>query len=246
MAEPILDLYTLFGAMPPRGTDPGTGALKTAMAKHGVSGAVTLSTRALFHSPSAGNRETQALCGESGGSLLPAAVLDPRTPRAETLLTGARLISLFPATQKWPIAFAPLENAFKALAARGVRAPLFFEATRPGDATALRTMLNSTGYGGMVVLAGLTGAAFAEAVALAAAEERYVLCTDSLQGVGEIKLAVDLVGAGRVLFGSGGVARGSLAASLALARVAGLPEETLAQVLGGNTKRLLATGGAVA
>lgn len=246
MAEPILDLFTLFGAMPPRGTDPGTGLLKTAMAKHGVAGAVTLSTRAIFHAAAAGNRETQALCNDSGGVLLPAAILDPRTPLAETLLTGARLISLFPTTQKWPIAYAPLELALSALASRGVKTPLFFEATRPGDATHLRTLLGATGFTGSVVLAGLTGAAFAEAVALARTDERYFLCTDSLQGVGEIKLAVDLVGAGRVLFGSGGVARGSLAASLAVARVAGLTEEVLAQVLGGNTKRLLAAGGAVA
>ena len=246
MAEPILDLYTLFGAMPPRGANPGADALRVAMAKHGVMGAVTLSTRALFHSASAGNRETQALCAESEGALLPAAVLDPRTPRAESLLSGARLISAFPTTQKWPVAYAPFENALAALAAREVKTPLFFEATHPGDATTLRTLLNGTGYRGAVVLAGLTGGAFAEAVALALSDERYVLCTDSLQGVGEIKLAVELVGANRVLFGSGGVARGSLAASLALARVAGLPEETLAQILGGNTKRLLAAGGVVA
>ena len=246
MAEPILDLYTLFGAMPPRGTDPGTGALTTAMAKHGVAGAITLSTRALFHSPAAGNRETQALCNESGGILLPAVILDPRTPRAETLLAGGRLISLFPTTQKWPVAYTPLEHALNALAARGVKVPLFFEATRPGDATILRTLLNATGYGGTVVLAGLTGSAFSEAVALALSDERYVLCTDSLQGVGEIKLAVELVGVNRVLFGSGGVARGSIAASLAVAQVSGLPEETLAQVLGGNAKRLLAVGGTVA
>ena len=246
MAEPILDLYTLFGAMPPRGAEPGIGTLKNMMAKYGVAGAVTLSTRAIFHSPSAGNKETQVRCGESGGVLLPAGVLDPRVAQSDTLLTGSRLICLFPTTQKWPIIYAPLENALKALAGRGVKVPLLFEATQPGDATQLARLLSTVGYGGSVVFSGLSGPAFSEAVALAQADERYLLCTDSLRGVGEIAYAVSLVGAGRVVYGSGGVSRGSVSASLAVARVAKLSEADRELVLGGNTKRLLAAGGTVA
>ena len=178
--------------------------------------------------------------------MLPAGVLDPRVAQAETLLTGACLICLFPTTQKWPIAYAPLENAFKALAGRGVKVPLLFEATQPGDATALARLLTATGYAGPVVFSGLSGAAFSEAVALAQQDERYLLCTDSLRGVGEIAYAVGLVGANRVLFGSGGVARGSVAAALAVAKAATLSTADRELVLGGNTKRLLATGGTVA
>ena len=99
MAEPILDLYTLFGAVPPRGAEPGTGTLRNMMAKYGVAGAVTLSTRAIYHSPAAGNRETLARCGDAGGTLLPAGVLDPRVAQSDTLLSGSRLICLFPTTQ---------------------------------------------------------------------------------------------------------------------------------------------------
>ena len=246
MAEPILDLYTLFGAVPPRGAEPGTGTLRNMMAKYGVAGAVTLSTRAIFHSPSAGNRETLARCGDAGGTLLPAGVLDPRVAQSDTLLAGSRLICLFPTTQKWPITFAPLEHALKALAERGVKVPLLFEATLPGDATQFARVLSATGYAGPVVLSGLSGPAFSEAVALALTDERYLLCTDSLRGVGEIAYAVSLVGASRVVFGSGGVSRGSVAASLAVAKAAQLSEADRELVLGGNTKRLLAAGGAVA
>lgn len=246
MAEPILDLYTLFGAVPPRGAEPGTGTLKNMMAKYGVAGAVTLSTRAIYHSPSAGNRETQVRCGESGGTLLPAGALDPRIAQSDTLLTGARLICLFPTTQKWPLTYAPLENALKNLATRGVKVPLLLEATQPGDATLLARLISGVGYSGSVVLAGLSGPAFSEAVALAQQDERYLLCTDALRGVGEIAHAVGLVGANRVVFGSGGVARGSIAAALAVAKAAALSDADRELVLGGNTKRLLATGGAVA
>lgn len=246
MAEPILDLYTLFGAVPPRGAEPGTGTLKAMMAKYGVAGAVTLSTRAIFHSPSAGNRETQVRCSESGGSLLPAGVLDPRVAQSDTLLAGSRLICLFPTTQKWPLAYAPLENAVKGLVGRGVKVPLLFEASQPGDATQFARLLTTAGYAGSVVFSGLTGPAFSEAVALAQQDERYLLCTDALRGVGEIAYAVSLVGANRVVFGSGGVSRGSVAAALAVVKAASLSETDREQVLGGNTKRLLAAGGAVA
>ena len=76
------------------------------------------------------------------------------------------------------------------------------------------------------MFSGLSGPAFSEAVALAQADERYLLCTDALRGVGEIAYAVSLVGASRVVYGSGGVARGSVSASLAVAKVAKLSDTT--------------------
>lgn len=245
MAEPILDLFTLFGPIPPLGAEPGAGTLRTAMEKHGVAGAVTLSTRAIYHTAAAGNRETQAICAEVGGALQPAGLLDPRVAKADTLLTGARIIMLFPATQKWPVAYAPLEHALSSLAARGVKVPLFVEASRPGDATALRDVLQKTGYAGPTILASTTGASLSEAIAIAATDERYSLCTDGLRGIGEVAMVVGLLGASRVVFGSGATARISLASALSFVRSAGLNEADRAQVINGNTKRLL-LGGVVA
>ena len=83
MAEPILDIFALFGPIPPAGASPGTDALRAAHTKYGVAGAVALSTRGIYHSAAAGNRETVKLCTESGGSLLPGAVLDPRVPKPD-------------------------------------------------------------------------------------------------------------------------------------------------------------------
>lgn len=241
MAEPITDIFALFGPIPPHSAEPGTEALKAAHERQGVVGAAVLSTRGIYHSAAAGNRETLAKCAESGGRFLPLGVLDPRVPAAHTLLNGARGVALFPATQNWPVAYAPLEESLQQL--KDSRIPLFFEATRPGDATALRALLRATGFGAPVVLFGVPAAGLAEAFALASGDARYLLCTDRLRGVGELALAVENLGPDRVLFGSGAIARGSLGAAIATARAAGLDPAHLTQVFSGNARKLLAAGG---
>lgn len=243
MAEPIYDLFALFGPVPPHGAEPGTGAIRAEHTRHGVAGAVALSTRGIYHSAAAGNRETLALCEESGGTLLPAAVLDPRILSPETLLPGARLIALFPATQDWPVTLATLTAALKALAGRGVRVPLLVEASRPGDATALQAMLLRAGYVGPAILAGVDCDTLAEALTLAYDDPQFFVCTDRLRGIGEVALAVARVGADRVLFGSGAIARNSLGAALATIRAAELSPAERNSVLAENTRRLLAAGG---
>ncbi|MFM7322470.1 MAG: hypothetical protein ACKO5K_13235 [Armatimonadota bacterium] len=244
MSEPILDCFALFGAVPPRGAEPGTAALTAAHAKVGVSGALVLSTRGIYHSALAGNRETQALCAESGGKLLPTAVIDPRVADVAGMAKGARALALFPAHQGWPVRYAPLERCLKALAAAGNTAPLLVDVARPGDATALGEVLSSAGYSGNVVLLGVGGEHLAEAVAVAANHANISIGTDRLSGVGEIAMTVATLGAARVVFASGCVARGSLSAAVAAVRVAAVSNEDRTAIFSGTAKRLLAGGGA--
>ena len=94
MPDPlILDAFTLFGPVPPRAaSQPGTDELIELMDRHGVAGAITTSTRGLYYSAPAGNRETAALCQEAGGALQPAAILDPRLPFAAHATTGGTIV----------------------------------------------------------------------------------------------------------------------------------------------------------
>ena len=69
MSNPIIDVFTVFGAVPPRTTEPGTAKLVASMDRLGVQRALTISTRGIYHSANAGNRETAANCGQSGGKL---------------------------------------------------------------------------------------------------------------------------------------------------------------------------------
>lgn len=245
MADFVLDMFTLFGPVPPRGGETGTARLQALLERHDIAGAVTLSTRGLYHSAAAGNRETIALCAEAGPKLAPAVVLDPRQPGAERTIAGGRVLCLLPDTQRWPALFAPAADLLRSLVAAGGSAtanlPLWWEAARPGDATAIAQTLRETGYPAPVILGGVTGECLYEAIVAAKGNDRLFIATNGLQGIGEVKTAVDAIGANRVVFGSGAPAR-SLGSALALVRSAGLSPDAQAAVFGGNARKLL--GGA--
>ncbi len=244
MAEPILDVFALFGPIPPAGAAPGTDRLRATLTRNGVAGAIAFSTRGIYHSASAGNRETAKLCQESGGMLLPGAILDPRVARPDTSHQGARMLALFPATQGWPVGWLPLTQLLKRVAGEGVAAPLMFETTRPGDSSALHDALEKSGYAGPVVLIGVDDPTLSEALAVASSDPKVHLATDGLSGIGQLAQVVELLGAERLVFGSGAVSRNALSAALAVVRASGLDSATQAQILSQNARRLLASGGA--
>lgn len=232
----LFDILTLFGPVPPHGGEQGTAGLVALLTRHKISGAAALSTRALYHDAARGNRETRTACAEvSAPRLVPLTVLDPGGG-GDT--TGARFLAAFPATQGWPVRYAPLAAALRSSPA----VPLLLEVGRPGDATDATALLRDTGFAGPVVLAGIKGAVgLSEALAVARDQERIHLATDGLRGLGEIETAVAALGARRIVFGSG-APRVSLGAALAIARQATLSDEDRALVLGGNARRLLQGG----
>ena len=245
MAEQIFDIYTLFGPVPPRGGDEGTSRLRALLTRHGVGAAATVSTRALYHDPAHGNRETREVCaasdGDGGPRLFPGAILDPRLPVGAEHLEEARLLCLFPDTQGWPVYFAPLRARLREFSGTGV--PLLCEVSRLGDATALAALLDDIAFSAPVILAGVTEqAGLAEALAVAGEHERYLIATDGLCGVSEIESAVAALGPERVVFGSD-APRASLGSALALLRYADLGEADRARILGGNARQLLGIRG---
>jgi hypothetical protein len=247
VADLILDVHTLFGPVPPRGAEDGVNHLLELLDRHNVAGAVTLSTRGLFYSASAGNRETIYYCEKSGNRLLPAAVVDPRSPSAPTAVRGARLLCFLPATQNWPIVYAPLRDLLQTFLAKGgstPNVPAFWEASRVGDATAIAQLLKETDYPAPVLLGSVNGATLMEAVSVARANPRIHVVTNEMRGLGEVAFAVEKIGSERVLFGSGAPNR-SLGSAAALVRAAGLSPEEEALIFNGNARRLL-VGGSVA
>lgn len=244
MPEPILDLFALFGPIPPRTAEMGTEGLKAAHAATGVAGALALSTRGIHHSAAAGNRETQKLCGESGGRLLPVGVLDPRVPELGSLPTGVKAIAAFPSLQGWPIRYAAFERSLRQIAESGAGLPLLCDVSRPGDATALGELVQKTKVMSPVLLLGVGSDDLAEAVAVMSEMPQLMLGTECLLGIGEVALAVSLVGPARVAFASGCVARRSLRASVAVVQGAELSDADRTAVLSGNARRFLSGGAA--
>jgi len=242
----VLDCFSLFGPVPPRGVPPlGTGELLAQMRRHSVAGSIALSTRGLYYGSSAGNRETAALCGQSGGVLQPAAILDPRVSVTAQAISGARMLCLMPTTQRWPLPFAPLDELLSSLRDTHPKVPIFWEATRTGDATRILQAVTAAGNANQMLLGGVTGDSLIEAISIARRDNRFGIITNGLHGIGEISMAVDAIGASRVYFGSGAPVQ-SMGGALAVIRYAGLSDENLAAILGENAKRLIAAGGVAA
>ena len=243
----IIDFFTLFGPHPSKGamTPSGTGALLAAMEHHSVGAAVALSTRAAYFDAAEGNRETKQQVTESGGKLIPAALLDPRRPHPERTGGGARVLMLLPGMQRYPLPYTPLTELLRTLAQLGGAAaaaiPIWWEASRPGDATAILQTLRETNYPAPILLGSVSGENLMEALAVARViPDRIHVATNGLRGIGEVGQAVATLGAERVVFASGAPNR-SLGASLAFIRQAALSPEDTALVLGGNARRLFGT-----
>jgi hypothetical protein len=154
------------------------------------------------------------------------------------------MFCLFPATQNWPVRWLPFTQILKELVAEGVKVPLLFEATRPGDTTALFEALASVDWQTPAILVGLNDATLSEAVAAARRDARLHLATDGLTGIGQLALVAELAGIERLVFGSGAIARNALPSALAVVRASGLDAAAQSQIFSQNARRLLAMGGA--
>lgn len=239
--EFVFDLYTLFGPLPSRGdTDPGgLEGLQALLARQRVAGAATLATVAVYADAAAGNKATLEACQAAGGRFVPAALLDPRAPL--TPVTGARIVYLLPATQGYPLPYAPVADCLRAAQAAGL--PVFAEARRPGDATAFGAAIREVGYAGApVILGGVGQDTLYEAVSVARASDRVGLATNGMAGIGEVRYAAQALGVGRLFFASGAPLASAGAASAAV-KLSGLQAPERAQVFGENARRLLGLGG---
>ena len=114
--------------------------------------------------------------------------------------------------------------------------PVMINIDSVGDITDLTRAFHGTT--GAVVLAGVDRETLAEAVAALRVFPNWYLETSQLLAPGCLRLAVDCVGADRVLFGTGAPAR-PIASGLHTVRFAGLQQSTVAQILGANSRRLL-------
>ncbi len=241
MSSPIIDVFTVFGAVPPRTTEPGTDKLLTSMDRLGIQRALTISTRGIYHSANAGNRETAANCGQSNGKLKGIATLDPRTT-ALPATDGFIALAAFPVAQQWPIYHAAFLGMLATLAQQGVIVPLILEASRLGDLSQFRGILHASGYKGPVIAQGVTSESISEIIALAPGMPNLYLCTNGMRGIGEIDLAVNTMTSKRVLFGSGSIAFGSLASAVAVVKMCHITDEQKNDVLFGNAQAMFAGG----
>ncbi len=235
----IIDINTLFGPAPTSASDLSVDDLSAMMAKHSVGACCTLSTLGVLLDCTAGNAATRAAAGENP-RLIPVATYNPLhyfgqdgatlRPRGE----GFRMARFFPALQGWPTHFAPLGSILRRLEPEAI--PVMVDLGKPGEATALMATIGRDHA--PLILGGVGEQTLAEAISLLHAHDDLYMETSRLLASGAIALAVERLGADRVLYGSGAPAR-PMAAALAAVQLADISDQDRALVMGGNARRLL-------
>jgi predicted TIM-barrel fold metal-dependent hydrolase len=237
----IIDINTYFGAFPTQHAGSTPESLVAQLDRFGIRQAFTLSTLGMFYSDEAGNAHTREVAEASNRRLLPVATLNPgahlNDPREmiDQIAAGPfALCRFFPQLQDWPIDYAPFAQTLKYLSER--KKAVMVSVGKVGDITTLARILPDSTM--PVILTRVHGPTLAEALAVMRENSAIHLETHSLlvpDGLTRIK---DLVGAERLIFGSGAAAR-SLSAALMYVQKSSLSDQEKAAVLGGNALRLL-------
>jgi len=239
MAFEIMDANTVFGPWPLVRADMADDRLVTALAKHGVSKALAISTIGVLHNHGDGNAETLRVCAEKP-TLMPVATIDPRGyfgppgMLAKLAAQGFKMFRFFPMLQEWRLDHAAFCDVLDELESVGL--PVMMQAKETGYPTAL--VKNLDGHQTTFILEGISFENMAEAVAVMRKHPNVMVDTRELRVPGAVRFLVDQVGADRVVFGSGCL-RSSLASSLGYVMDAEIPDDAKQKILAGNIKRIL-------
>jgi len=237
--DDIVDINTLFGPLPAASADLAVDALLDLMQTHQVAAACTLSTLGILLDPTLGNAATRAACSEQQ-ELVPVATLNPATFVGDTsaldhlVPDGFRMLRFFPVEQHWKIDFAPFHWLLNSVQSTGL--PVMINVEGVGNITDLTRALRDTDS--TVILARVDRDTLAEAIAALQTFPNWHIETSRLLAPGCLRLAVDCVGADRILFGTGAPAA-AIASGLHTVRYAGLDADSVARILGANSRRLL-------
>ncbi len=241
----VIDINARFGAYPSRHRTASFEEVSSEAEALGIDSSCVCSTTGIFFSAHEGNLQTSNAAASQPQRLIPAATLNPGMSldaggAAEEIVAGPfRLARYFPDSQGWPIDFAPFRQSLSRFAERGL--PVMITASRCGDATQLVRLIGglpNKADGWHVILESVTPHTLAEAVAALRDAPDLMLETHSLRFADGLTRISEMIGAERLLFGSGAAAQ-SLGAALSYVRNSSLSEGDQAKVLGGNAASLL-------
>jgi predicted TIM-barrel fold metal-dependent hydrolase len=209
----IIDINARFGSYPSRYKTTSADDLAIEAQAHKVDLTCAISTTGSFFSDFEGNAETLDACSRHDGNLIPIATLNPKTtllPKEsvdEIKRSGFKAVRFFPHEQGWPIEYAPLAELLGFLAI--AKLPAIVTCAKPGDVTLLTKLVKAhlIDSGVPVILESITVDTFAESLSAMRECENLVVETHSLRFPDGLVLLRDVVGAERILFGSGASAQ---------------------------------------
>ena len=235
----IRDVNTIFGFWASRPIDVSIAVLCEILDKHAVARAATLSTVGVFVDSRRGNDVTWQAAAEEP-RLLPVGTVDPRgglrciEEMAERAEQGFRLFALFPQTQGWSLDDACFAEALRMAGQTG--AIVMVEAERQGAATLITRIAEACKA--RVILSGVGNHNLGESLLVMKNAPDIFIETHQLTSADGIELALEEVGADRILFGSGAPLKYFSSAFLRV-QFADLSAGDRDAILGGNFARLL-------
>lgn len=201
----VFDCDTIFGPWLKEEPDTSLDALLALMERHGIEKALTASTFGIFHNYNVGNERTLEACGKHP-ALAPMATVNPNgstAPASEVEDLGERgfkALRLYNGLQEWPLAFAPFREIL--VAAGKARLPVIIDCDRAGSPTALSDAMPPDAASLRVIMAGVRYFNSAEAFAVMRSDKRLLLSIKNIIMPDSIELAVETVGAKRLVMAS--------------------------------------------
>jgi len=234
----VIDANTHFGFLPHRDTDVSVDRLLASMKELGVASALTYSLKGVSYDASEGNDETYAVT-RANPKLRPVATVDPRRhigvveeieKRKEQ---GFVALRLFPEVQGWSINSALTKPIILTLAR--LHMPLIVSGAGSGTPTnVLRAVENAEIP---VILTGVGYFNLAEALEVCKEHSSVYLEAQIIDPPDSLRVAVDAVGAERIVFGSNHPSC-SMRASLNLIAESGLSNREKSLIFSGNVRRI--------
>lgn len=236
---PIVDSYTLVGSWPQAEVDLSVEALAAGMQARGVAKSLVTYTSAIFYNAALGNTQVMHLAGQHA-PLIPVAVANPLDfPHCLDEITrcldrGVKVFRLCPREHGYPFSgsFGPLRAVLRKLETARLLLVDVVGLPTPVIAAETEDLLPApTAFS-------VDGASLSTLICAAKGGSNVWVETSRLDSGGAVEAAVEHIGAGRVIFGSGSPLR-SLGSAVMSVQYAELSEADRAAIFEGNVQRLL-------
>jgi len=199
-----IDANTFFGFWPKRRIEASVESLLGRMDRAGIDAALTYSAHGLLNDFKEGNDQTQKVCSESDGRLIPTATINPQTyfgifEEVERIVAnGFKIVRFFPVEQEWAIT----ERHFVKLLEKIAQTELVVMLPSTSSATTIAAVCG--GMGNPVIIESVRAYVHLAEIMITLQENKNIyLETHLIGGLSFIEMLCQEVGSEQLIFGTG-------------------------------------------